>query len=511
MKTIFRRIEVAWCAVFMVVPPIWYVVLVAKLIHTGLVSDDVARELGRVTPYLIIVIAIEVYYGVAFARFILRLIPLRLSGGDRIRQCLRLLILAGCLTPLALLYLFLVPTAQLALGVSVAVWLACVLTPLYSAYRKLKRLYQGRFVVFLRKFSTFADRAVIGLVFSQVPPDKSIVVLTPNRSQRGDWNPYLVGFAGIKFRSPVRSMPIVLRAPDSDWETPANSLIDKAHLIVLDVSQGSAAIQKEMMMIENSARWHDAICLKDESAVANPAWNDFILAKAGWLVQYKRNWGQIIPRIIVFLTLAGAGLMYLLSIVNRNSQASSDLEKSVAAAIAVILWIIPFLSGLGLLIYSTFIYPSITLSAKPAIRRALRNVPSDERLIRNFHRYHQEFERLISMSLEDRTNAAPTSLSVISAGATSNKEEPGLSSGRRDQYLGLFHSLELHHGMRLHSDHTFLVSESNIVGRKGCEKGYVYSPNELSPLYNSLDIQSARRKYLFRKLEPNWYLYLYEK
>src|SRR5258708_15343695 len=208
-------------------------------------------------------------------------------------------------------------------------------------------------------------------------------------------------------------MHVVMRAPDTDWETPARSLIDNAHLIVLDISQGSAAIEKEMMMIERASRWHDAIGIKDGTAASNPALDDFILAKGGWLVSYKRNWGQIVPRLFLFLLFSVVGLFEVLSIITQSSHPTSDFERQMAAFKAVILLFVPFLSGFGLLVYSTFIYPSITRSAKPAIRRALRNVLSDERLVRNFQQHNQDFERLISMSLDDVSKFSRTSLWVI--------------------------------------------------------------------------------------------------
>ncbi len=511
MNSIIRLIEGAWCAVFIVVPSIWYVILFARLLHTPFASDNPSRALGAATPYLIVVLGIEVCYGVALARFVVRLIPPRFADGNGTRHIMRLLLLAACISPLILLLVVLIPSAKIALAISIAIWLACVWPPLHSANRKLNQLSRGNFIVFLRRFSTFADRAVIGLVHSQVPRHKPLVVLTPGVSQPGDWNPYLVGFAGFKFRAPVRSMPVVLRALDTDWETPARTLIDNAHLIVLDISQGSAAIQKEMSMIEDGNRWPDTICVKD-ATTGDVAWGDSFPAKAGWLVFYKRNWAQVLPRLILFLALSVWVLLYLNTLVIQSSHPVSETDKLLATSIAVILWIVPFLSGLGLLIYSTFIYPSITLSAKPALRRALRNVPGDATLIRNFQTHQQDFERLVNMSLDDAKKVAPTSLHVITAKGDSDDHELTLASERREEYLALFHSLKLHHGLRLQStDSILLVSDNNIVGRKGCEKGYVYTQNQLSPVYNSLDIQSARGRYLFRELKPNWYLYLYEK
>jgi hypothetical protein len=511
IEAVQRSIAVAWCAIFIVTPSIWYTILAAKLIHKALISAD-DRAFGNAIPSLLLVLGIELFYGVAFARFLLRLVPSEPGKGDGLRHVLRLLLLGCSLSPLVVLFYVFNSLAQIALAISSTLWLAFVLAPLVSVNRRLKRLSPGRFILFLRRFSTFSERAILGLVLSLVPPDKPLVLLTPNRSRPSDWNPFLISFAGLKLSRPLGNLPVVLRAPDADWERPAKSLIADAHQIVLDISAGSGAIQTEMMMIQQASRWHETICVKDGST-GNPELDNFILAKDGWLVAYKKSWSQVVPRLLLFIVLSAFSLLWLASTITETSHPSSEFEKQLAAFEALILWVVPFLSGLGLLVYSTFIYPSITFSVKPAIRRALRGVPSDNKLIHIFEQHHQKFERLIKMSQEDFNHDAAISLRVITRELTSNKDQLMLSSERRDQYGELFQSLRLGHGMRLQSkDFIVLACHNNIVGRSGCEKGYVYTTTSpLKPLCDSLDIQSARGRYLYRELKPNWYLYLFEK
>ena len=96
-------------------------------------------------------------------------------------------------------------------GVSVMIWVFGASGPLLLRHRKPRRLLDRPFVLFLRRFSTFADRAVIAMVLRQAPSGMPVVFLTPTRSQPGDWDPFVVGFAGMKLWHPFRSVPIVLR------------------------------------------------------------------------------------------------------------------------------------------------------------------------------------------------------------------------------------------------------------------------------------------------------------
>jgi hypothetical protein len=63
------------------------------------------------------------------------------------------------------------------------------------------------------------------MVLKQAASGVPVVFLTPTLSRPGDWEPFLVGFAGLKLLHPWQSMPIILRAPDDDWQQVADELI----------------------------------------------------------------------------------------------------------------------------------------------------------------------------------------------------------------------------------------------------------------------------------------------
>jgi hypothetical protein len=125
-------------------------------------------------------------------------------------------------------------------------WATGALGPLILRYPRPRAFLERPFVLFLRRFSTFADRTVVALILRQATDGVPVLFLTPTRSRPKDWDPFLVGFAGLKLLHPLHSVPMVLRARDDDWQRAANELIDRAQTTLVDISEGSAALGTEL-------------------------------------------------------------------------------------------------------------------------------------------------------------------------------------------------------------------------------------------------------------------------
>lgn len=184
-----------------------------------------------------------------------------------------------------------------------------------------QQLLERPFVLFLRRFSTFSDRVLFGAILRSVPAGCPVAVLTATRSRAGDWNPFVVAVAGIRFRRLLRSMPWFLRSRDDDWQSAARALVERADRIVIDVSDGSTAIENEIEMIEAADRWPDTVIVNhqsDEYAVPDA------LADRTEVLEYRRSWLRAIPGLVlggvatigmylvVWLLMMLPGLLYLL-------------------------------------------------------------------------------------------------------------------------------------------------------------------------------------------------------
>ncbi len=189
-------------------------------------------------PYLWIIIvinaAISLMLGIGFCRFLLRAFPLRVNcthrNGVIIMGILSSVIWIG-IWSLILIFLEKVPflprqdqetfwfiseSFPVRFGgfLATIIWSLGAFAPFLGRHLVPRNVLRQPFILYLRRFSSFADRAVVSSLLKCCPPGKPIAFLTPTISSTKDWNPFRIGLAGMKLWHPIRSMPIDLRATD---------------------------------------------------------------------------------------------------------------------------------------------------------------------------------------------------------------------------------------------------------------------------------------------------------
>ena len=143
--------------------------------------------------------------------------------------------------------------------------------------------------------------------------------------------------------------------------------------------------------------------------------------------------------------------------------------------------------------------------------------PSDSVLEMNFHKHRADFQRLVSMSNEDR--------SVVRIGYEFNwladdhswprtGPERGLSNERWDEYRSLFQEVGLECGLTRLEDRDVILFCASVTGMvpSGTRKGYAYSETPLTPTTESLDTipENLRdESIIYKSIAPNWYLYYF--
>lgn len=247
------------------------------------------------------------FLGVPFGRFLVRALPPDVSGARRPA----VFWIAGVLALVAPSFISLTlavliggaqtPPSDAAStpagtpGVFTLAWLAGATGPLVLRHLSPRRFLDQPFVLFLRRFSTFSDRAVTSVVVRLARPGRPIVFLTPTHSQPNDWSPVLVGFEGMKALHPFRSVPIVLRAKDEDWQRAAEELIARADLILLDISEVGGSMGIEADLIQRAGRWPDTICLRQMTRGATPASETMRLPLDVLVISYVKSWARELP------------------------------------------------------------------------------------------------------------------------------------------------------------------------------------------------------------------------
>lgn len=239
-------------------------------------------------------------------------------------------------------------------AISVALGLG-LLGPFLARHLRPNGFVEAPFILVLRRFSSYADRAVLREVLGAHPTERQVVLLTPTRSQGGDWDPAHIGFAGLRWGAPFRSVPVYLRTTDDNWQAFARQYIASAQRIVFDASEESEAIRVESALIGELGRWADTLVL------TTAAWQD-LWPPGSSVVVYTRSWLRALPRMFVGVPatlLLGMGV----------ARISLGL---IRAAPALALLMAPLIGVVYLFFFLTFLQPAVDSSSARAIRRWAR-------------------------------------------------------------------------------------------------------------------------------------------
>ena len=334
-----------------------------------------ASILGYMSLWVVFFLVPVMYSGVAFSRFLLRVLPpqpmVRIRFSTILLSIASAIACAVCSVARLSFTAAFVETRQAgATEVTVVIFAAAVLTwsgvVIITTYvRRLKPhdVFNRPTVLFLRRFSSFSDREVISAILRQTPLQKSAVFLTPTRSRAADWNPFLVGFGGLKFLHPFLSIPIVIRSPQNEWEQAVESLILRSQIVILDISDGSKAIETEFEMICRTGCWAKMIFLKDKNTKTNKELEEYVKLRGVQIIYYSKSWVPVLPRMVLgFVVLALTQVItmpvYLVTLLTDNPIVII-LDKVFGLFLAA--W----------LFYSFFIRPSIDSITKASLKNML--------------------------------------------------------------------------------------------------------------------------------------------
>jgi len=198
-------------------------------------------------------------------------------------------------------------------GVSAIVLFAMGATlPFLLRHLQPRRFRQRPFVLFLRRFSTFSDGSVMNELLRRCPSGKPLVFLVPTRSAARDWNPFQIGFAGLRLLSPFRSLPVAVSATDAAWKAAAKELVASAETIVLDGSFGSESIAYEVDMLQTLGAVDKTVVLMlandGKNSADRPAAS---LQQTATFITYRKSWLRALPRLFLGIPTSAFPAIYL--------------------------------------------------------------------------------------------------------------------------------------------------------------------------------------------------------
>jgi hypothetical protein len=195
------------------------------------------------------------------------------------------------------------------------------------------------------------------VILRQAAYNVPVVFLTPTLSRPGDWDLFLVGFAGLKWLHPWQSAPIVIRARDDAWQETAEELIRRAQTILLDASETSGALRAEAEMLDKAGRWSDTVCLR----LLVPGKDDPVGGFSGArTLDYTKSWKRALPRMAMGLLVLVVAAFLVLMLISQIVPPSLSNPVASITLIAVAAYY-----------FSIFVLPTINREAKVALRAAL--------------------------------------------------------------------------------------------------------------------------------------------
>ena len=145
--------------------------------------------------------------------------------------------------------------------------------------------------------------------------------------------------------------------------------------------------------------------------------------------------------------------------------------------------------------------------------------PSDAAMRTRFFAHHTDFERLVAMANEDShlTRIAPK-FTWLENDVAWPRKNAGISKQRWNEYRRLFRRLGASEGILENTDPRrifFPITSAGLVPG-GCEKGFVYSKEPLTPVLKSLDGRIPNKYWngpdhshvlVYKPIAPHWYSY----
>lgn len=230
---------------------------------------------------------------------------------------------------------------------------------------KAKKLLDRSFVLFLRRFSGFSDLSGLSAVLRASPAGIPVVLLVEQQEDpfaRGNWDPLVIGFAGLSILRPLQSIPLFLLSNNEEWEDAVARLVSQAACILIDVTDKSKSIDTEISIIANLARSSDAIHLEELKAPTESVDDRTPRAMEDHgipIVSYYRSVPEALPRIGVGFSL----FLLLVLLVNLTWPRTPLDERS--GVVSMLLWLDS--ETTKFLLWPYIIVSSAILFARPVV------------------------------------------------------------------------------------------------------------------------------------------------
>jgi hypothetical protein len=196
-------------------------------------------------------------------------------------------------------------------------------------------------VVFLRRFSGFADRSLVVDLIKSMPANVPLAFVASRADQARNWDPFVWAFGGLRIMRVLKNLPIQVKTSDKQWTETVERILQNATCVIVDLSERSQSIELEMQMIDQNVSRERVIVLLDRRKMVDDS-SDLLFTSA---IRYSPSFVKSAMRCLVKV-----GLILMVWWFNMES-----------------IW-----GWVPLLILPFLIMPSVSRGERSEIREALR-------------------------------------------------------------------------------------------------------------------------------------------
>jgi hypothetical protein len=120
------------------------------------------------------------------------------------------------------------------------------------------------YLLFLRRFNSFSDRVLMGEILRSTPPGFHPTFIVSPENKAANWDFWVWAFSGLRFRHPLRDIPLYLRVKDLSWVRIIASLIKNARCVVIEETEYSLSMEIEHKLVMNIATPDRVVCLIED-------------------------------------------------------------------------------------------------------------------------------------------------------------------------------------------------------------------------------------------------------
>jgi len=267
----------------------------------GAIGAQTSIDVAALSFNLTLILALH-FISIANLRFVLRLLPLAESGR---RRAVIVTFFTACLLlgGLGMVWTVREPKSWTLFLVVRPILLLCSATCGRVFWRHLRgpALLERPFILFLRPFASFSDRSLLISVLQAAPRAVPVVMIGGPLRDMAAWDPFLLGFSGMKAWRAFASSPVFFRSLDATWENVVARLASKAECVLLDSTQLTRSLHIELEMLHRLPPERVVLVRDSASGLPAPAdpWSTSVR-----VVTYRKGWFASLPRIALGLSLS---------------------------------------------------------------------------------------------------------------------------------------------------------------------------------------------------------------